>query len=140
MKIHISENLDQTIQGFTTVPIVEGEVNLDIIPNNSASFIVAIDATDSVNNILKFIDNVCSKMRLGGEMCIGGLDIFAVSRGLLSGGLNLEDYNNLTNNKRGVYDSKFISDQLQSHGLTINSIVYKGYNYEVIAKRNHDQN
>lgn len=142
MKIHISEQLDKTIQGFSMIPIIYGEVDLSNIPNNAASTIVAIDAVDSINaeNISTFIQSVVQKMRLNCELYIGGTDAYAISRGLVSGSLNLLEYNSLISGKRGIYSSKYILDLLQSMNIRIQSVVFKEYNYEISAVRQHDKN
>lgn len=142
MKIHISENLDKTIQGFNTVPIIYGEVDLSNIPNNGASIIVAIDALDSIktNSIHDFIQNIVSKMRLDCQLYLGGLDAYAISRALLSGSLDISDYGNLINGKRGIYSAKYIIDILQGLNIKVQSSVFKEYNYEISAIRAYDKN
>lgn len=140
MKLHISENIDKTIEGFTIVPIVYGEVDLTAIPSNCASEIVAVDAIDSISHdkIEQFVSNVCSKIRLNGTAYFGGLDVYAVSRSLLSGNINVKEYNALISKSNAVYSSKYILSLLQSLGITIQSVVYKGNYYEITTKRTHN--
>jgi hypothetical protein len=142
MNIYISENIDRAIDNFTIVPIVYGEIDLSSIPDNGATIISAIDAIDSIrfNNISNFIQNIVKKMRLNSTLYLGGCDIYAVSRSLISGGLDLEEYNSILINKAGVYSSKYIIDLLKSHGLNIQSVIYKGSNYEITATRPNNQN
>lgn len=142
MNIYISENIDKAIDNFTLVPIVYGEVDLGKIPDNAGTTIIAIDAVDSIkqNNIESFVNNVCKKMRLNSSLHIGGLDVYAVSRSLLSGMMDLGEYNKLILGKTGIYSLRFIVDLLKKNGLQIKSAVYKGNNYEITATRPHNKN
>jgi hypothetical protein len=137
MKLYISEHIDKAISGFQIIPIVYGEIDLGGIPANSASTIVAIDAIDSIKyeNIEQFIQGVVSKMRLESNLYIGGLDVYAVNRALISGSLSLEEYNKLFVGKQGIQCANKIVDLLQKNGVTILSVVFKGNNYEISATR-----
>lgn len=137
MKIQISENIDKAIEGYIVIPILYGEVDLSRIPNNCASNIIAIDAVDSIKreNIEKFIQDVCSKMRLGSVLNIGGLDIYAVSRDFLGGKIDLDEYNKLMANKRGIHSNSQITQLLSKYAISIQSVVFKGYYYEIAATR-----
>lgn len=142
MKLFISENIDKAIEGFVLVPIVYGEVDLRNVPENAASDIVAIDAVDSIsiNNIRQFITSICRALRLGGTIHIGGIDAYGLSRNLISGNIDLIEYNTLIAKKQGIYTSKYISDLLISHNLNIQSIIYKGSFYEITASRPKNKN
>lgn len=142
MKVYISENIDKAIEGFNLIPIVYGAVDLGSIPNNAASTIVAIDALDSIKSesVIDFIGGVVSKMRLNSTVYLGGTDVYALSKNLLSGQLNINEYNNIMSNKNGIYACKYICDLLQSHKLKIMSAIFKGNNYEITATRSPDQN
>lgn len=137
MKIQISENIDKTIEGYIITPIVYGVADLTRFPQNCASSIIAIDAVDSIkyDGIEKFIQDVALKMRLNGTLSIGGLDAYALSRDLLGGKINTVQYNQLISNKRSIYSSKDIVQLLSSNKLRIQSVVYKGYFYEISAIR-----
>jgi hypothetical protein len=137
MKLYISEHIDRAISGFKIIPIVYGEIDLGGIPANSASTIVAIDAIDSIKyeNIEQFIQGVVGKMRLESNLYIGGLDVYAVNRALISGSLNLEEYNKLLVGRQGIQCANKIVDLLQKNGVKILSVVFKGNNYEISATR-----
>jgi hypothetical protein len=110
MKLFISENIDKGLQGYITIPIINGEVDLAKIPNNSATSIIAIDAIDSISydKIFEFLNLLITKMRLNCNLYLGGVDIYAISRELISGSKTIEDYNKEVCNKGGVYSSKLI--------------------------------
>lgn len=142
MKLYISENIDKAISGFTLIPIVYGEVDLNSIPNNCASEIVAIDAIDNISNdkIELFISNLYSKIRLNGIVHFGGLDAYALSRNLLSGNIDIKEYSKMISQNNAIYSSKYILDLLRKYNLSIKSVIYKGNYYEITAQRTHNQN
>lgn len=142
MKVYISENIDKAIEGFNIIPIVYGAVDLGSIPTNAASTIIAIDALDSIKseNVSNFIGSVVSKMRLNSTLYLGGVDAYALSRGLLSAQISISDYNNIIDNKNGIYACKYVCDILQGYKLNIVSAIFKGINYEITATRSIDAN
>lgn len=137
MKLYISEHIDKAISGFKIVPIIYGKIDMSGIPANAASTIIAIDAVDSIDceNIEQFVKNVTSKMRIDSNLYIGGTDAYAISRNLISGNTNLEQYNQAIVGKQGIHSAKKIVDLLQKSGIIILSVVFKGNNYEISATR-----
>lgn len=137
MKIYVSENIDKAIQGFTIVPIVYGEVDLSKIPDNGATTIVAIDALDTIlpDKVNPFINLLCTKLRLNGSIHIGGLDPNALSRSLVSGNIEIDEFNKSISNKEALYPSKYITELLRLRDLTILSVIYRGNYYEISAQR-----
>lgn len=142
MKLYISENIDKAIEGFVIIPIIYGEVDLSNIPDNAASEIVAIDALDSITHdkVEQFIGLLCRKLRLNGNLYLGGLDAYAISRSLLSGSVSIKEYNENISKKDSLYSSKIIIDLLKRNNINLASAVYKGNYYEVTAKRTYNQN
>lgn len=137
MKLFISENIDQGIEGYVTVPVIYGETDLSKIPNNAASEIIAMDALSSIrhNDVPKFINDIASKMRLGSVLHLGGLDAYALSRSLINGNIDLQTFNTLISDLNGIYSAQFIIDLLHSIDLKIESVVYRGDKYEIKSKR-----
>lgn len=142
MKIQITENIDKGIENYTIVPILYGKIDLSLTPNNSVTHIVAIDALDSIpeNLIVEFINNIIIKMRLGCEIIIGGTELAAISRDVISNNITTKEYNQLIFSKRGVYRSDDIIRLLNEANLTINNIQIKGYHYELTASRPYPKN
>lgn len=140
MKIYISENIDRAVEGFTLIPIVYGAVDLGSVPTNGASTIVAIDALDSIKqeNIVDFINGMINKMRINSTIHLGGLDAYAISKDLVSGKINIEQFNKSLSGKNGIYNSKYICDILMSNNIKITSVVFRGNNYEISATRTVD--
>lgn len=137
MKLFISENIDRAIEGYIVIPIVYGEFDLQKIPDNSATEIVAIDALDSIKyeNVNAFISTITKKMRLGCNLYLGGTDAFIVCKNVINGSRNLKDLNETILSKTGLFSLKMILELLRGLGIKINSAVFKGEKYEISATR-----
>lgn len=142
MKIHVTENIDQALEGYIIIPILYGKVDVGAIPNNAATSIIAIDAMDSVPTKFfdEFIKNIIQKMRINGELILGGTDLAIISRDVVNRKISCDDYNELIFSKRGIYNSDHLIDVLRSAGLSIETVILNGYNYEIKVKRKQNNN
>lgn len=142
MKIHVTENIDQALEGYTIIPILYGKVDVGAIPNNAATSIIAIDAMDSVPTKFfdEFIKNIIQKMRINGELILGGTDLAIISRDVVNRKISCDDYNELIFSKRGIYNSDHVIDVLRSAGLSIETVILNGYNYEIKVTRKQNNN
>jgi hypothetical protein len=137
MNIHITENIDQIIDGYEIIPILYGKIDMGTVPSNSATNIVAVDALDSIpyNLLSEFLGQIKQKIRIGGKLVVGGLELSIISRDIVNGKLDSKTFNEIVFNKRGLYNVNDIRDILQSYGLKIDNVTIKGHNYEISASR-----
>lgn len=137
MRVYITENIDQVIEGYVMIPIIYGKVDLGQVPNNAAQSIVAADALDSipVQFLSTFLEDIKAKMRLNSELILGGTELSIISRDVLLGNLNTQKYNELIFSKRGIYNVSDIVTLLQEKKLNVNKSSIKGYSYELSVTR-----
>jgi hypothetical protein len=137
MNIQITEKLDKTIDGFVTIPILYGKIDLGVVPDNAALNIVAANALDSIpHNLLnEFVSSVCKKMRFGARLFLGGVELSSVARDVTSGKMPSAAFNELIFTKRGLYNVRDIVELLESHGLNIEQANIQGHIYEITASR-----
>ena len=139
MKIHITENVNNAIDGFVLVPIVYGRLDLGGVTDHSATQIIAIDAVDSVpaQMLGKFLQDVVTKMRLGCTAIFGGVDLDILARGIITQELKSETFNKLVYSKKAMYRNSDITQTLTGLGLSIDKVSIQGINYEITATRNN---
>lgn len=137
MKLHITENANQIISGYTHVPMLYGKADLSTVPNNSADSIVAPNCINSIPYDLlgEFIESIASKMRFGCQALVGGIDLSALSTEVINGNIGSKEYNNIVYAARGIYNSVEILNTIKSLNLTINSVFMNGHNYEITFSR-----
>lgn len=142
MKIHITENIEKIIDGYNMIPIIYGKVDLNKIPDNAATEIIAIDAIDSIPHSLlgDFLNQIVRKMRFGCNLILGGVELGLIGRNLINGKLNSENFNELLSSKKSMHSSKDIVDILNQYKLVINNINIRGNNYEITASRPANKN
>lgn len=137
MKIYITENSDDSIQGYKTIPIIYGKIDLSDVPNNGAEKIIAKNALDQVTFGLlsDFLQSLVSRMRFGCELVLSGTDIGSLSKSIIDGRLTTKEYNSIIFTKKAIYSVNEILEQLKSHNLIINSVSMNGNNYELNVSR-----
>lgn len=142
MKIHITENIENIIEGYGMVPIIYGKVDLGKYPDNSLLEIIAIDAIDSIPSDLlnNFFNQVISKMRMGCVMVLGGVELGLIARSIVNGKLDSEGFNGLLFKNKSMHSSVDIVKILTSHNLAIDSINIIGNNYEIKTSRPANKN
>ncbi len=142
MKVYITENIDQAIEGYKIIPILYGKIDLGAVTNNAATEIVAIDAMDSIplKFFEEFIKHVLQKMRLECKLHLGGTELSALCKDFVNGKVSCEDYNEILFSKRGIYNVNYVLEALRKAGLTIQNVLINGYNYEITAIREKNNN
>ena len=94
MNIHITENIDNIIDGYQMIPIIYGKIDTGMLSYNSAENIIAIDAIDSIPHDMldDFFEEVRSKMRFGCNIILGGIELLAISRDIINGKIDSISY------------------------------------------------
>ena len=142
MKIHITENIENIIEGYMMAPIIYGKVDIDKYPDNSVTEIIAIDAIGSIPAELlsNFLDQVVNKMRMGCTMTIGGVELGLLARNIVNGKINSEAFNGLVFKNKSIFSSVDIVNMLTRRNLVIDNVNIIGNNYEIKTSRPANKN
>jgi hypothetical protein len=142
MKIHITENIENIIEGYKMAPIIYGKVDIDKYSDNSVTEIIAIDAIGSIPTELlsNFLDQVVKKMRMGCTMTIGGIELGLLARNVVNGKINSEAFNGLVFKNRSIFSSVDIVNMLTQRNLVIDNVNIIGNNYEIKTSRPANKN
>lgn len=142
MKIHITENIENIIEGYSMMPIVYGKIDISKYPDNSITEIIAVDALDSIpiDYIDTFFEQICKKMRIGCRTVLGGAELGLVARNIISEKIDSKQFNQLMSNKKSIHSSSNIVNILQKFNLNIDSVIIKGNNYEITSSRSTNKN
>ena len=142
MKIHITENIENIIEGYKMAPIIYGKIDIDKYPDNSVTEIIAIDAIGSipVELLSNFLDQVVKKMRMGCTMTIGGIELGLLARNVVNGKVNSETFNGLVFKNRSIFSSVDIVNMLTQRNLVIDNVNIIGNNYEIKTSRPTNKN
>jgi len=137
MKLYVSADLSNSIEGYVNIPIVYGDWDLEAVVGNSASGIVLVDALEYIpqEKLLKFLPEAVSKLRLGAIMTIVGFDLGELARSVHTQETSDDAANSIIGGLTSIYRGKAVCKMLKELGLKISSYTTKGLKYEINASR-----
>lgn len=134
MKILITENFDKTIDGYTTVPIIQSSLSTIGIPQNSCDHILIEHGLNAIKDI-DILSELCGKIRKKGIMTIVGTEIYCMCQNLLNKRMSNIDFSNYVTAQKQLWSMERVMDEFKKHGMIIVSCQLKGISYEVSARR-----
>ena len=133
MKVFITDDLNLGIDGFNTIPVVQGGVMLGNIPRNGCEFILVKNCLDKIKDDV--LEELAGKMRKEGELSISGMDINSINRKFYTKEIDKKEFMEYILDKYNLYSIDEITERLQKCGLTIVSALLKGSTYDIRAVR-----
>ncbi len=134
MKIIITETPSKAIDGYMILPVVHGTIKLDSVPRNACEEIVVDNCLDNVKD-KTIISKLNDRIRKGGNLNIHGKDINILCQELLNKNITAEDFESYTLNKKTLWSTDRLCNEIKNIGLKITHSQIKGYSYEVRASR-----
>ena len=137
MKLHILREDQQPVEGFEIVKVSPNNMTLDHIVNNQCELILAPDIFDSftVNAFPQLMQALVAKLRIGGELVLGGTDGRLLAKAVINGLLDVERSSNIVSSLMSATSEKFVRELVQSAGLKIASSRIDGLHFEIKAVR-----
>lgn len=138
MKLQIIRKEQEGIQGYQLVKIDKpNSLELSHITDNSCEIILASDAMDSFNNSLlqKVCQSLVSKLRLGGELVLGGTDVRFFAKYTTNGALTAKEACDIVCSAYSMSTADMVREELEKLNLKVVSIHMDGLHYEVKAVR-----
>lgn len=138
MKLQIIRKEQEGVQGYEIVKMEKpNSLELSHIIDNSCEIILASDAMDSFNNSLlaKVCQTLVGKLRLGGELVLGGTDVRFFAKYIVNGVLSPTEACDIVCAAYSMSTSDMVREQLEKFGLKVVSIHMDGLHYEVKAVR-----
>lgn len=137
MKIHVLRPDQQAIENFTRVNVSNNLVDLTQLSDNECELILANDAMDSfsVDRAGELLQSLVSKLRLGGELVLGGTSIRLFCKQVLNSQLDEQQASQIIGSVASLTSPQPLVQALSSMGLEILESTMSGIHYEVKAKR-----
>jgi hypothetical protein len=137
MKLQITNNRIQTIEGFSVVHIEKLDEELAKISHNECDLILATEAFDWVkaHEVLGLVQKLVQKCRMNGKIVVGGKDINAFAKFVLNSLISEEDASNMIAECKSMTNSSIIAGILASSGFQVLSVQMNGINYEITISR-----
>jgi predicted SAM-dependent methyltransferase len=138
MKLQILTNRNQAaLTGYTYAYLENGQLDLSDISDNSCTSILCDDILNQLDysqNLdgLKFL---CSKLRMGGEIMISGVEPRLLAIAFTNQDITAEEFNNAVYNRKSMIPIVELKSMIAQAGLKIVTLKIVGVNYEFIGSR-----
>lgn len=138
MKLHITTDIKNKIEGFETLCVNNGAVDgLTSIINSSCIFLFLDNAMDQIDyeQAVQTLFLSIKKVRLGGELIIKGICFDRICSLYKSNELDIEEINNKLSVLKSFQNYNNIITAIESSGFQINTVSHTGLFYEIKSKR-----
>ena len=138
MKLLITNQNQQVVEGYEIVDLSNGVSQLDNIVNNSCTdAVLSSNCLESVDKetAKTVLSTACQKIRLKGSISVAGIELKNLCRDTLNNSLSSDEFNNIIKDVKSVLTSKEVCDQLRSMRLQVDTTVVQGHIYDIKASR-----
>lgn len=137
MKVQILRQGQTPIQGYNPIFLDVNRLNLEGLADNQCEMILAADIFESISyqNIMPLLQALLSKLRLNGELVVGGTEMNLLGSAISNGLLTDEQCSNILASLSCALDARQMADTLRQMKLSIQSMHMDGIHFEIKAKR-----
>lgn len=137
MKIYVTKEDEKKIENFQNISLRNFDNQIKDVVANSCTTIVADEVVDFLSNedANKLLNALCAKLRKNGELVVTGVDLGVVSRNVISGVINEDQYSSIIAYRGSLHFSHSIVGFLKTLNLTIETCKIEGIKYDITAKR-----
>ena len=137
MKLQILRGGQEEIENYSHVVASDNKVDISHIINNECERILATDVLDcfTVDGVPELIQALVSKLRLGGEMSIGGTEIRMLCKSIINGSITPEEGSGIISGLYSASSLQFVQEALEKLGLTVVDTHMNGIHFEVKVRR-----
>lgn len=137
MKLQVLTTEEESVENFHHAYIKESDIDLSGVADNECELILAPDVMNyfPVSSAVQVIQGLINKLRMGGEIVIGGTDVRAFCKNVINGMIDTTTASNVVLAHKSMTSSRDIKEMLQSAGLAIKSYHMNGVHYEIKAAR-----
>jgi hypothetical protein len=137
MKLQIVRPDQESIENYTRIDIAPNTIDLSMVSDNECTSILANDILDSfsVENIPSLLEQLVKKIRMRGELIIGGTDIRLFCKFVVNDQMDELSATRLLGSLQSMTVFSHTTNSLKDLGLNIVSTQISGSHYEVKASR-----
>lgn len=137
MKLQIVVPNQPAIENFERVEVRPNSIDLSHISDNECTMILANDIVDSfsVDNIASIVTSLTKKVRMGGEIVVGGTDIRLFCKAVINGQMDEPRACQIVGALQSMSNYAMVEQVLQQLKFQILSTQISGVHFEIKAKR-----
>ena len=138
MKIHVVRPQQEAIKNFKKVICFNSSIDLSEISDNECDVIMANDAVDTftIDKLQELLGLLASKLRLNGELVIGGTDIRILCKNVINDQIDETTASQIISQLQSATSLQVLRGLAQEMGLNVVSTQLSGTHYELTIKRN----
>ena len=137
MKIQLTIPTQQKIEGIREITLKNGNIDFEDISDNECEYILADKILNEFahENIINCLSSLRQKLRIGGKLIIGGVDLRMFTTSVINNLISIEDASNVVNNCKSMSDSTQVANIISQLELKVISTQINGIYYEITAER-----
>jgi len=137
MKLQIYRTENEKIENFHHVQCFGTQLDLSGVADNQCELILAGDLMDMypADEAATVIQQVLQKLRIGGEIVLGGTEVRVLAKNILNGTVPEQHASQIIGNVKSLTSIGTLKQALKSLGLHILSTSIDGIHCEVKARR-----
>jgi predicted SAM-dependent methyltransferase len=137
MKLQVVKPEQESIENYTRVDVSPNAIDLSVAADNECSSILANDVLDSfsVENVPSLLAQLVKKVRMGGELIVGGTDIRLFCKFVTNDQIDELSATRLLGSVQSMTTLSNTAGGLIELGLKIVSSQINGVHYEIKASR-----
>lgn len=137
MKLQIFRTDEEKIENYQHVQCFGTPLDLSSVADNECESILAGDVLDmyAADVVPGVIQQLVKKLRIGGEIVLGGTEYSVFAKHIVSGGITSQAASQIIAQKKSLTNLDVIKQALKQLGLNILSTSIEGIHCEVKAKR-----
>jgi hypothetical protein len=137
-KVQISADATTGIVGYDQIVVTPNQgISMDEYSDNSCDSIFAPDILDSysISNHQPLIGRMVQKLRLGGNLVVGGTNISSFCKTFTNGVMSEQDFSDIISKTTSMTKPDSIEKIIRGLGLEIETMSLDGLHFELKAKR-----
>ena len=137
MKLQILKDGQDQIANYSHIVARNNKIDISHIVNNECEQILATDVLDCFTHdgIPELLQALVSKLRMGGEMSVGGTDMRLLCKSIINGSITPTEGSAIISDLYSSSSLQVIQETLEKLGLTVVDTHINGIHFEVKVRR-----
>jgi predicted SAM-dependent methyltransferase len=137
MKIQLTIPNQQKIEGIREIAVKNGNIDFEDISDNECEYILADKILNHFDykNITDCLVSLRKKLRIGGKIVIGGIDLRMFTTNVINNLMSTEDASEVVANCKSMSDVTQIANIISQLDLKVITTQINGIYYEITAER-----
>ena len=137
MKINIVSEFEEALEGYRKILVTDQGIDFADISDNECEFILANKILNHFDykNITDCLVNIRKKLRIGGKLVIGGIDLRMFTTNVINNLISPQDASDVVSNSKSMSIVTETVNLISQLDLKVITTQIKGIHYEITAER-----